>query len=98
MKLAIPEWTPATIFSTDWAGPLRPKNEAVAKAPSTTSMRMMKMKKRMRAVEQAKKAQKILRAKASRKVSRTRASDAMLLFAPIRCLRGLSGFDGFHKH
>src|SRR5438874_9516928 len=49
----------------------------VATAPSTTSMRMMKMKNRISAVEQPIKPQKILRASASRNVSRTKAAVAM---------------------
>src|SRR5579863_663325 len=98
MKFAMAAWTLATILSTLCEGPLRPKMEAVASAPSTTSTRMMKMKKTIRAVEQPKKAQKILRAKASRKVSLTNASAAVLLFARIRRLHGLGRFDSLHEY
>src|ERR1035441_2201002 len=98
MKFAIPEWTPATIFSTLCEGPLPPKIEAVASAPSTTSTRMMKMKNKINVVEQAKKAQKILRAKASRKVSRTSAREAVLLFACIGHLRGLRTLHGPYEN
>src|SRR5207247_3096446 len=54
-----------------------PNSEMVARAPSTTSIFIRKMKNRMMAVAQPKKPQKILRAKASRKVSRTRAAVAI---------------------
>src|ERR1051325_10519532 len=97
MKSAIPAETPATILSTLCEGPLRPKMEAVASAPSTTSTRMMKMKKRISAVEHPKNAQKIFRAKASRKVSRISDSVAILLFACIGRLRNLRGFHSLHE-
>src|SRR5215510_8459645 len=60
-----------------------PNSEMVASAPSTTSIRIRKMKNRMTAVEQPKNPQKILRAKASRKVSRTRARVAIPVLVAI---------------
>src|SRR5438132_2821927 len=65
--------TPRTMLFTSCARISLPKRETVARAPSTTSIFMRKMKNRMMAVEQPKNPQKILRANASRNVSRTSA-------------------------
>src|SRR4029077_1157385 len=79
-----------------------PKRETVARAPSTTSIFMRKMKNRITAVEHPKNPQKILRAKASRNVSRTSASVTMPVLLPIhgpheyflqRALGARHGFD-----
>src|SRR6266851_4579834 len=75
--------TPRTMLVTSCARSSLPKSETVARAPSTTSIFMRKMKNRITAVEQPKNPQKILRANASRKVSRTSASVTIPGLLPI---------------
>src|SRR5437763_8082043 len=71
------------MFSTSCARISLPKRETVARAPSTTSIFMRKMKNRITAVEHPKNPQKIFRANASRNVSRTSASVAIPVLLPI---------------
>src|SRR5215510_10169629 len=73
-----------------------PNSEMVASAPSTTSIRIRKMKNRITAVEQPKNPQKILRAKASRNVSRTSARVAVPRMA--RGVSKLVAIDGPYEH